>query len=127
MRGSKRKCSTEGLVQAKSSNIYRSSSDNQQEISSRYIISNRDRLTGGVPPLATDLPSGTVEDYRWLIGTHHRDFDDHQIYKTTRIYIMRVQKTPYIVADRVWYTKGKYSGKGDCTGIHVSGIHVVSL
>ena len=32
---------------------------------------------------------------------------------------MRVNKTPFIVADRVWLTNGRYSGKGDCSGIHI--------
>ena len=91
-------------------------------ISSPFTASNRDKLVGGVPPPVSDIPSGDVADYQWLVGTHHRDFDDHQIYKTTKVYVMRVQKTPYIVADRVWFNKGKYSGKGDCSGIHVRDI-----
>ena len=86
---------------------------------SRSIISNRTRLTGGLPPPASEIPSGHIEDYQWLIGTHHRDFDDQEVYKTTKVYIMRVNKTPFIVADRVWLTNGRYSGKGDCRGIHI--------
>ena len=81
--------------------------------SSKYIISNRVRLAGGLPPLESEIPSRLIADYTWLIGTHHRDFDDQEIYKTTKVYIMRVNKTPFIVADRVWLTNGRYSGKGD--------------
>ena len=100
----------------------RSNTNSFSHISSPFIVSNRDKLVGGLPPPVSDIPSGDVEDYKWLIGTHHRDFDDQQIYKTTKVYVMRAQKIPYIVADRVWYNKGRYSGKGDCYGIHVRDI-----
>ena len=49
--------------------------------SPRYLISNRDRLAGGLPPPDSEIPSGRIEDYQWLIGTHHRDFDDQEVYK----------------------------------------------
>ena len=87
--------------------------------SPRYLTSNRVRLAGGLPPPESEIPSGRIEDYQWLIDTHHRDFDDQEVYKTTKVYIMRVNKTPFIVADRVWLTNGRYSGKGDCSGIHI--------
>ena len=112
MRGSKRKLSMNGFTP----------NMDPQTGSSRFLISNRARLVGGLPPPESEIPSGHIEDYQWLIGTHHRDFDDQQIYKTTKIYIMRVNKTPFIVADRVWLTHGRYSGKGDCNGIHVRDI-----
>ena len=49
-----------------------------------------------------------------IVGTHQRDYDLYQIYKTTKVYVMRILKIPCIVADREWFNKGKYSGKGDC-------------
>ena len=122
MRGSKRKLGTEESVKFNSSGVNQLSSHNDHDVSSRYLESNRVRLAGGLPPPVCAIPSGNVEDYQWLVGSHHRDFDDLQLYKTTKIYTMRVQKVPYIVADRVWYNKGKYSGKGDCYGIHVRDI-----
>ena len=109
MRGSKRKSQVDELSQNIAFPLG----------SSPYILSNRVRLTGGLPPPVSDIPSRLLEDYTWLIGTHHRDFDDQEIYKTTKVYIMRVNKTPFIVADRVWLTNGRYSGKGDCNGIHI--------
>ena len=91
---------------------------------SRYVQTNREKLAGGTLPDRREDHTATVEDYLWLIGTHHRDFDDLQVYKTTKVYIMKVQKVPYIVADRVIRLKsGRYSGKsGDCSGIHVRDI-----
>ena len=112
MRGAKRKLSMDNST----SNIHPHTG------SSRFLISNRDRLVGGLPPPESEIPSGHIKDYQWLVGTHHRDFDDQEIYKTTKIYIMRVNKIPFIVADRVWLTHGRYSGKGDCNGIHVRDI-----
>ena len=109
MRGSKRKLQVNGLVP----------NMDLHTGSSRHIISNRVRLAGGLPPPESEIPSRLIEDYHWLIGTHHRDFDDQEIYKTTKVYIMRVNKTSFIVADRVWLTNGRYSGKGDCSGIHI--------
>ena len=61
-----------------------------------------------------------MEDYKWLEGTHHRDFDDQLVYKTIRVYTMRFQRADYIVGDRLVLLKNnRYSGKGDCTGIHI--------
>ena len=90
---------------------------NLQTKTPSYLLSNRVRLTGGLPPPESEIPSGYIEDYKWFIGTHHRDFQE--VYKTTKIYIMRVNRVPFIVADRVWLTNGRYSGKGDCRGIHI--------
>ena len=87
----------------------RSNTNSFSHISSPFLVSNRAKLVGRLPPPVSDIPSGDVDDYKWLIGTHHRDFDDQQIYTTTKVYVIRVQKIPYIVADRVWYTKGRYS------------------
>ena len=91
---------------------------------SRYVQTNRERLAGGTLPDKSKEHTATVEDYLWLIGTHHRDHDDLQVYQTTKVYTMKVQKVPYIVADRVIRLKsGRYSGKsGDCYGIHVRDI-----
>ena len=47
---------------------------------SHSILYNRARLVVGLPPPVNDKPCASDEDYKWLIGTHHRDFYDHQIY-----------------------------------------------
>ena len=56
---------------------------------SRYVQTKREKLAGGTLPARREEHTATAEDYLWLIGTHHRDFDDLQVYKTTKVYIIR--------------------------------------
>ena len=74
----------------------------------QFIVSNRDKLISGLPPPVSNIPSGDVADYNWCVGTHHRDFDDQQLHETTKVYVMRVWKIPYIVADRVYKVSSIY-------------------
>ena len=79
-------------------------------------------------PGFVDEITATLEEYLWLVGTHHRDFDDMLVYKTIKVYLMRFQGANYIVGDRlVRLRNDKYSGKGDCKGIHIRDIEKYTI
>ena len=46
-----------------------------------------------------DIPEASVDDYKYLIGTTHRDDKDKLLYLVTKVY--RQRKSGYIVADSV--------------------------
>ena len=50
-----------------------------------------------------DIPTGSVADYQYLVGTTHRDDQDLLLYQVTKVYVQR--STNYIVADRVLILK----------------------
>ena len=57
------------------------------------------------------------------MNTHHRDFDDRLVYKTTRVYTKHHKGDLLIVADRVLLLpNNKYSTLGNTTCIHVRDI-----
>ena len=67
----------------------------------------------------TNVPTRTLESFKWLENTYHRDFVDNIEYQTIRVYTTRFRGDNYIVVDRVRIGKnGNKISTGDTKRIH---------
>ena len=76
----------------------------------------------------TNVPIRTLESFKWLENTYHRDFVDNIEYQTIRVYTTRFRGDDYIVVDRVRIGKnGHKIATGDTKCIHARDVEEYTI
>ena len=69
----------------------------------------------------------SVREFKWLIGTHHVDDEDHLLYETTRITTRQYKGTDFIIAFRALVLPDCSLGKEEREPIHAADILKMTL